>query len=139
MNELTKTGWYLELEEDCLDIVTEYVFTSRWSLVEGYHALGKRLLEDDNFTANGKGNKTLVQGLARNLHMSDRTLYYAMQFFESYPDLDKVPFGKNLSWNKVIRELLTKSREAKECIHTPVVVCKQCHRVLEGYYAEKRF
>ena len=36
----------IELVDDCKAIITEAVFTSRWSLVEGYHTLGKRILEE---------------------------------------------------------------------------------------------
>ena len=77
--------WYQNLVDDCLTIITEAVFISRWALVEGYHQLGQRVDEDPNFTKYAKGNQTSLQDLARNLNISERTLYYAVQFYRKYP------------------------------------------------------
>ena len=38
--------WYQSLIEDSKAIITEALFTSRWALVEGYHALGKRIRKE---------------------------------------------------------------------------------------------
>ena len=35
-----QTEWFNHLIDDCHDIIIEAEFTSRWALVEGYHALG---------------------------------------------------------------------------------------------------
>jgi len=91
---------------DCKAIITEAVFTSRWALVEGYHRLGERIVTDTGYQEYAKGNKTSVQGLAQNIGTSTRTVYYAMQFYEKYPDLDVIPEGKNITWNKIITKYL---------------------------------
>ena len=108
--EVIENDWYTSLVDDCKAIITEAVFISRWSLVEGYHQLGERIVTDKNYREHAKGNKSSVQGLARNLNTSERTLYYAMQFYEKYPDLDMVPEGKNISWNKIITKYLPKPK-----------------------------
>ncbi len=98
--------WYQQLIEDCKDIITEAVFTSRWALVEGYHMLGERIVTDNNLQWHAKGNESYLQGLADNIRTSLRTLHYAVQFYQKYPRLDAVPEGKNITWNKLITKYL---------------------------------
>lgn len=134
-----ESEWYQALVEECKSIITEAVFTSRWSLVEGYWHLGKRIREDILAQEYAKGNKTFVQDLARNLRqkdsdtqqfggVSERTLYYAIQFFDKYPRLDKVPEGKNISWNKLVTKYLPSPKGKKKCSHKWEVIkrCKMC-------------
>jgi len=103
---LVEEKWYQALVDDCRAIITEAVFTSRWALVEGYWNLGKRIREDINFQEYSKGNKKSVQDLARNLNISERTLYYALQLYDKYPDINQIPEGKNITWNKLITKYL---------------------------------
>ena len=110
MNNIVKSQWYEDLIEDCKDIITEAIFTSRWALVEGYWNLGKRIREDLNFQEYSKGNKSSVQDLARNLKQSERTLYYAIQCFDTYPDIQQLPEGKNITWNKLMTKYLPESK-----------------------------
>lgn len=102
----TKEEWYLALVEECKAIITEAVFNSRWALVEGYHQLGERIVMDENYQKAAKGNLSSWQGLAKNIGISDRTIRYAIQFYEKYPRLDTVPEGKNITWNKIITKYL---------------------------------
>ena len=126
MNELTNTEWYDILVSDCHDIITEAVYISRWALVEGYHNLGKRILADhDNFERANIYGEGIVQGLAESLNMSSRIIWYAMQFVQKYPDLNKVPEGKNISWNKLITKYLPETtREIQE--YENWVECPKC-------------
>ena len=115
MNELIETEWYQSLISDCHTIITEAVHISRWALVEGYYNLGKRILEEhDNFERNKIYGEGIVQGLAESLNMSSRILWYAIQFVQKYPDLTKVPEGKNITWNKIITKYLPTSKEKIE-------------------------
>lgn len=102
--------FYDRLVDDCKDIVTEAVFTSRWALVEGYWQLGQRINED----AERLPITELLQGLAVDLDVKERTLWYAVQFFRKYPTLDNVPEGKNISWNKLITKYLPAPKEKEE-------------------------
>ena len=115
MNEIIVEKWYTALVSDCDDIITEAVYISRWALVEGYHSLGKRILEEhDNFERAKIYGEKIVQGLAESLNMSSRVLWYAMQFVQKYPDLSKVPEGKNITWNKIITKYLPTSKESDQ-------------------------
>ena len=101
---------YHLLIDDCKAIITEAVFASRWALVEGYHQLGERIVTDNEFQRYAKGNKDACKTLARNIGVSSRTLYYAIQFYEKYPILEEIPEGKNISWNKIITKYLPENK-----------------------------
>jgi len=95
--QASQEQWYLNLIDECKSIITEAVFTSRWALVEGYHQFGKRILEDeDKFTEAGYLKDDISSCMTTSLGMSQRTIERALQFVRTYPDLDKVPEGKNL-------------------------------------------
>jgi len=89
------------------------VFTSRWALVEGYWNLGKRIAEENNFNRKDAYGKKIVQGLGESLGVSTSTVYYALQAFDKYPELDKLPEGKNISWNKLITKYLPEPKEVE--------------------------
>src|SRR3990172_1317111 len=91
--ELVTQEWYQTLVDECKAIITEAIFTSRWALVEGYWNLGKRIREDNLAQEYSKGNKTFVQDLARNLSISERTIYYSLQAFDHFPDIGKMPMS----------------------------------------------
>lgn len=110
--------WYLSLLDDLKAISTEYGFTSRWTLIEGRHELGKRILEE-NKRLYGDG---VVLQIAKSLNISERTLQYAIQFATKYPDLNMLPVGKNVTWSMIIKELLPdnpipKEKKEKRCPH----------------------
>ena len=74
MNNIVKSKWYEDLIEDCKDIITEAIFTSRWALVEGYHQLGERIVTDENYQKAAKDNLSSLQGLAKNIVRPDKEL-----------------------------------------------------------------
>ena len=126
MNELANTEWYRSLVSDCTTIMTEAVFISRWALVEGYHNLGKRILEEhDNFERNKIYGERIVQGLAESLNMSSRILWYSIQFVKKYPDLTTVPEGKSITWNKIITKYLPGARQDKP-VFSQYITCPKC-------------
>jgi len=107
MSDITHSDWYKLLIDDCRGIITEAVFTSRWTLIEGYHALGQRILADhDNFKREKIYGKEIVQHVAESLNKSNRTIQYSLQFVKKYPEIDKLPDGKNISWHKICNNLL---------------------------------
>lgn len=99
--ELIKQEWYENLIEECRVIITEAVFTSRWALVEGYWKLGERIREE------GDKITKLLQQVAVDTKVSERTLWYALQTYDKYPDINKIPEGKNITWKKLITKYLT--------------------------------
>lgn len=98
MDKLVKREeWYQTLIDECKSIITEAIFNSRWALVEGYHNLGKRIREDSSRLS----TTLLLNMCAVDLKTSERTLWYAVQFYDKYPDLSHVPEGKNITWSKL--------------------------------------
>jgi hypothetical protein len=123
--DLEVQDWYEALLEDCKAIVVEYGFISRWSLVEGYHELGKRILQENhNFDRQKIYGQQIVKKVSETLGMSERTLQYAIQFSQKYPELESLPMGKNISWSKVVKELLP---ENPKPIEKKKHICPNCH------------
>lgn len=134
--ELITQDWFNALIEECDAIITETVFNSRWEVLEGYHKLGKRILEEhNNFERNKIYGQEIVQRIAKSLGKNKRTIYYAIQFAQKYADLNQLPEGKNISWHKVCTKILPKGREEDlACKHEEFImvkVCKTCHHRIE--------
>lgn len=117
MNTLTRANnddWYNALIEECKAIIVETEFTARWALVEGYHQLGTRILEENNnFERNKIYGQEIVQRVGISLGKNPRNIYYALQFAKKYPDLDQVPEGKAISWSK-LRDKYLPNRASQE-------------------------
>jgi len=111
---LQQQDWYQLMIDDCKAILTEAVFTSNWSLLEGYHQLGARLICDTDFQKHAKGNNKFLETVSKNIGISTRNLYHAMRFYEKYPDINKLPDGKAATWKKVITKYLPEKKEAEE-------------------------
>ncbi len=106
--------WFVNLIEECKDIIVETGFQSRWILIEGYHQVGTRILQENNNFERAKiYGQDILQHVANSLGKSQRTLYYAVQFAKMYPDLNLLPEGKNLSWSHIINKYLTDGIEKK--------------------------
>ena len=127
---------YDSLLEEISAIIDKAVFNSRSELIEGYWEVGQTIRQFK------KGQVTeLLQDLALDLGKSERTLWYAVQFYDKFPNLNMIETleeGKNLSWNRLITKYLTTPEsEAIECSHRPVVICKLCRKTLNNYNAKR--
>ena len=112
--DLTTQEWYQSLVEDCQSIITESVFTSRWTLIKGYHLLGMRILEEnDNFERSKIYGKKICSQVSNSLGKSRQTIQRAVQFATKYPDLDSLPEGKNITWHKICNNLLPEAKKEK--------------------------
>ena len=109
MNNLSKHTWYRELIDECKGIMTEGVFHSRYILIETYHKVGELLRSHDDRVK----ITDLLTASAVDMGVSERKLWYAVKFYDKYPDLDRLPEGKNISWNKIKTKYLTEAGEPK--------------------------
>lgn len=132
-HSLDSQEWYRALIEEADAIITESGEASRWALVEGYHQLGMRILEDTkNFERADIYGDKIVQHVAQSLGKSLRTIQYAVQFADKFPKLDNVPGGKAITWHKVCNVILVGKSVDKDCNHgngTVVIeICVDCHK-----------
>ena len=111
--EITES-WYNQLVEELIDIITEKRFEHTTALIECYHMVGTRILqENDNFERAKIYGDHILQTLAESLGRSQRTLAYAVKFAKMYPELNMLPEGKNWTWNHIINKYLTDGTEKK--------------------------
>jgi len=114
MNEIVES-WYSNLVDELKDIITEKRFEHTTALIECYHMVGTRILqENDNFERSKIYGQEILQRLAISLGRSQRTLAYAVKFAKMYPELNMLPEGKNWTWHHIINKYLTDGTEKKE-------------------------
>lgn len=117
------------LISDCMAIVVEHEFISRWARIEGYHLLGKRIATDELYKRNG--SKIFVT-VTQQTNIKERNLYRAIQFYEMYPNLDALTEGKNISWHMICNKYLPAPRDKEP--EPEMCVCPNCgreHRKME--------
>ena len=112
------------LIEEIQQAFTEGEFNSRWALIEAYQHVGTLLLSVDT------DRTKLLHEVSNKIDRSVRTLWYCIKFAEMFPDLQKLPEGKNVSMRKIINNYLTDSKQ-EECLHSDKEIisfekCKQC-------------
>lgn len=125
----------IRISDEFLDeiklLFVEGEFNHRWTLIETYHTVGQMIC------TRLQGNRgELLQALSPQIGKSVRTLWYATKFYDTFPDLNMLPEGKNISMNKVITKYLTTSKQ-EECTHPEdhietisFKVCKDCKKHL---------
>lgn len=115
-----------EIIEEAKATFTEGEFASRMTIIETFHAVG-RLLAPYKLT----GLNSQLQKVAKQIGKSERTLYYAVKFYDLYPDLNLLPEAKNTSMRTIIRKYLTTPQEEAEHAHSPIVICSSCKKKLD--------
>ena len=107
------------LAENIKSCITEGVFTYRWALIEMAHSIGQMITEfaEQEQVSMSSFLTTLSQKVGRD----ERTLYRAARIYKNFPDISKIPDGKNASLNK-LNNLLADPKENKEerCYHCPI-------------------
>lgn len=124
--------------EELKTLLVEAEFNSRWMLIEAYHAAGKMISEVHQSEGNPMSKEQLVQTLAGKIGKSERTLWYAVKFYEVYPVLDSLPEGKNIGWAKVVKKYLTTPDQeiclhpAEKVIKIEITKCDDCGKTIES-------
>jgi len=112
--ELVKQEWYESLIDDVQAIMVEGVFNHHWTLIETYHQIGRRIyLDEDKMKKSGIPKEQIVQRVATHIGRGKRMIRYAIKFYEKFPDLDRLPEGKNITMKKVIDIYLTEGKKEK--------------------------
>ena len=85
-----------------------------------YQQIGERIKRSRIYKRDG--SKIFVT-VTQSTGIKERNLYRAVQFFEMFPDLNKLPEGKDVSWHKICNDYLPKPTDKK----TPeMCVCPNC-------------
>lgn len=124
MNTLVKSESYQLLCEQIKACVVEAVTQSHWLLIEGYWNVGKLIREEfgvEKWTQNAAGE--VLPALAEDTGISTRTLYRCLACFDQYPDLNTIPGGKAITWNKLITQYLPGVIGEKKPLET---TCPRC-------------
>ncbi len=128
-------NWFEQLIQDLKAIFTETSFNLRWSIIEAYHEIGKRILqEQENFERAQIYGMKKVEMIAQMLGKKPRTIYYAIEFAKKFPDLSMLKEGKNVSWHAVVHTYL-RNAEIEKCnheweeIYEPKLKCKKCGKI----------
>ena len=101
--------WFEQLAEECKAIITEAVFNSRWGLVEGYWKLGERI--EHEVRTRPINLIQLFADLQKTISKSTSLFYRAHQAYINYPDIQTLPEGKNITWNKLITKYLPEPKD----------------------------
>ena len=109
-----------EFLEELKDCYVEHSFTSRWSLIEGYHLIGSMIIEQGS-----SYGEYLVGQVAGHLQKSERTIRYAVDLASHFKSLDDLPEGKNISWYGIIKKYLTTSTGEK-VKKVKLIKCPKC-------------
>ena len=111
---------YNALIEEIKATISETRFGAEMLLLEGRHKVGEAISRCDTYKKHKKGNRGILEAIAGDAGMSQRDVYYCVQFYEKFPVFARVvqetPGAKTLTWTK-IRALLPAS---EECKHTKV-------------------
>lgn len=75
--------------------MTEAIFNYRWEQIKGWYDVGELVAK----------NKLTVEETAAGIGRRKREIHYAKELYLKYPNLDSLPEGKNISWNKLHKYL----------------------------------
>lgn len=117
ITQLKNQDWFNGLIDDCKSTIVETGFTSRWIIIKGYHSLGKRISEEkENFDRAEIYGIKIVQCIAESIGKSERSVQYAVKFYEKYPDLSLLPEGKKYILVENLSEILTRAKRSGDSI-----------------------
>jgi len=85
--------------EELENILTEYGFQARWLEIEKWWNIGKVLVENNI-------RLTKLTEIANQLEIDEEDLWDSILFYKKFNDLDLLPEGKDVSWNKIKEKYL---------------------------------
>jgi hypothetical protein len=116
------------LADEIKQIYVEMSFSSRWQLIEMYHAIGEKLATQPDVS---------LQSVSNLSGVNVRHLERSVQFYKRYPSLDLLPSGKAISWHKIVNELLPEHSETPKLQELKNLNCPFCGHVLPIDFNQK--
>lgn len=128
---LLTSEWFQALIEECRDIIVERRYRIATELLEMKWQIGDRILEDtEKFEKLGISGGKVCHIVSQALSCSKREIERCVQFRKKYPNLDKLPEGKNITWHKIVNiylpEKSNNNPEEEECQHKIVEILVRC-------------
>jgi len=113
--------WYEALLEELQAIATESVWNSRLELLRGKWLIGQTICQSEGYLKQQGKKGSFIQTISKDINRSQSDIYFCVQFYEKYvfddfsKALEKLPEGKNCSWNKMVNHYLSdKEGEPKD-------------------------
>lgn len=111
--------------EEIRGILTEAEFNSRWEVISAYYKVGKII--EVLIGTHDISVSEITAGLAVKINRSERALYYSLAMVRKYPDINALPEGKAISWNKLVTKYLTEPKEEKlQPVDKHLLKCPNC-------------
>jgi hypothetical protein len=120
-----KDETYVSFIEELKAAIVEGEFASRWELLRCYHEVGKMLIDFQS------QRDVPITRIAEDLEApkSAQHLQRCVLFYKKFPDLEKLPDGKAISWHKVVNKYLfkgTKVSKEKAVEVVDWIICPFC-------------
>lgn len=105
-----KDETYVSFIEELKATIVEGEFSSRWELLQCYHEVGKMLIDFQS------QRDVPITRIAEDLQApkSAQHLQRCVLFYKKFPELDKLPDGKAISWHKVVNKYLFKGGQKEK-------------------------
>lgn len=99
---------YQTLLKDCIQIIKK-IRKASGDVIRCWHELGTRILKNDSYNMNKWGSGVFIKRLAEDISVNKSTIYSAVRFAKSFPDLEKCLTYQKLSpltWSYIVHNLL---------------------------------
>ncbi len=129
--DFRKEDWFKSVQEEGQAIITETIFISRQTFIEGKHQLGKLVwTEVMDHASRASYGQQILTALATSWEVSERELERCIAFARKFPNLEEFWHqcieGKNISWNKIIKNYMP-AVPPTECQHLEkITICRRC-------------
>lgn len=108
--------WYKTLLDECRSLVIEARTTSNWVTICAYHTLGTAINGyKEKFKEKGIYGMEISKRVGKAIGVNNQYIYDAQNFAHMFPDLERFPGDKAMSWHKCrMKYLMTPEDKKKE-------------------------
>lgn len=99
--------WFQNLTDDCRSLIVEARTASTWTIICAYHAIGSAINSyKEEFDSKGMNALQIADKVGMAMKVSRCYIYDAMRFASKFPDLERFPGDKSMTWSRVRCEYL---------------------------------
>ena len=129
MNKALVTKHINGAAEEIEACIVEGVYNAQITLVEMYHTIGG-IVRDLPGPITKNVYSLLETPILQNKKVGERTLWFCVKLFDTYPDINQLPDGKAVSVAS-LKRLLAPQKDEEECPHEQTITaeyCVECHK-----------